>query len=156
MEFRPVRLNLKEKVADILNVLRGNAVQKEICLINNIPENIFVNADPNMLQSVIQNLVSNAIKFTNHKGSISVDAEEKNNIYNISVKDNGVGIDQKDIHKLFRIDVQFTMLGTEREKGTGIGLNLCKELIEKHGGKIWVESELGKGTTFIFTLPKDI
>jgi PAS domain S-box-containing protein len=156
MEFRPARLNLKEKVGDILNVLKGNAVQKEICLINNIQDNIFVNADPNMLQSVIQNLVSNAIKFTNHKGNISVDADEKNNFYNISVKDNGVGIDPKDIHKLFRIDVQFTMLGTEREKGTGIGLNLCKELVEKHGGKIWVESELGKGTTFIFTLPKDI
>jgi len=156
MEFRPIRINLTEKVCDIINILNGNAVQKEICLINNVANDIFVNADQNMLQSIIQNLVSNAIKFTNHKGKIVIEAIEKDNFYHISVKDTGIGIHPKDVHKLFRIDIQFTMLGTEKEKGTGLGLNLCKELVEKHGGKIWAESEPGKGTTFIFTLPEDI
>ena len=108
-----------------------------------------------MIQSIIQNLVSNAIKFTECKGKIIIKAVKKDDFIEISVKDDGIGIDAKDIYKLFRIDVQFTKLGTAKERGTGLGLNLCKELVEKHGGKIWAESEVGKGTTFTFTIPRD-
>ena len=156
MEYQPVKINLNEKVVDIINVLIGNAASKKISLVNNVGNNIFIKADQNMIQSVIQNLVSNAIKFTECKGKITVNAVEKDGMVEISVADNGVGIDPKDLYKLFRIDVQFSKLGTAREKGTGLGLNLCKELVEKHGGQIWANSVLGKGTTFTFTIPKDV
>ena len=156
MEYQPLKINLNEKVNDILNILNGNAIKKEISLVNEVNSDILVKADQNMIQSIIQNLVSNAIKFTDCKGKIVVSAVKKDSMVEISVKDNGVGIDPKDLYKLFRIDVQFTKLGTAREKGTGLGLNLCKELVEKHGGRIWADSKLGKGTTFTFTLPLDI
>ena len=155
LEYQPVKINLNEKVNDVFNILIGNAVKKEISLINNVVKNTYIKADQNMIQSIIQNLVSNAIKFTECKGKIIIKAVKKDDFIEISVKDDGIGIDAKDIYKLFRIDVQFTKLGTAKERGTGLGLNLCKELVEKHGGKIWAESEVGKGTTFTFTIPRD-
>ena len=102
----------------------------------------------------MRNLISNAIKFTRPAGQIVISAELKNAELIIAIRDNGVGIKKENIGKLFRIDVNHSALGTQNEKGTGLGLILCKEFIEKHGGKIWVESEVGKGSQFYFSIPK--
>jgi signal transduction histidine kinase len=107
-----------------------------------------------MLQSIIQNLISNAIKFTYSEGKVTVSANERNNFVEVSVTDTGIGIAKDDIEKIFSIDVQYTSLGTADEKGTGLGLIICKELVEKNGGKIWIESELDKGSIFVVTFPK--
>ena len=120
-------------------------------------------ADFNMINTVLRNLIVNSVKFSYENGKIFIDIMEKENLDEsssksnyiiISVKDNGVGINEKDIDKLFRIDINHTTLGTSKEKGTGLGLILCKEFIEKHNGKIWVESKPNEGTTFYFTLLK--
>jgi len=121
--------------------------------LNSIPRNLIVSADENMLSNIIRNLVSNAIKFTPKEGFIKVSAEVHDGYVHISVTDNGVGIKPEAIGKLFKIETSFTTRGTENEKGTGLGLLLCKEFIEKHRGKINVESEPGKGSKFIFMLP---
>jgi signal transduction histidine kinase len=106
-----------------------------------------------MINSVLQNLISNAIKFTERGGSITVSSRAYDNTVEISVTDTGVGISPEDADKLFRIDQHHSSEGTEEEQGTGLGLVLCKEMIEKHDGRIWVESVLGEGSTFRFTLP---
>jgi len=111
-------------------------------------------ADYNMINTVLRNLISNALKFTPSIGLIKVSARQDESHVEFAVSDTGTGISQEDLSKLFRIDIQYTQVGTAGERGTGLGLNLCKDLIEKNGGKIWVESEIGKGTTFRFTLPK--
>ena len=102
---------------------------------------------------VLRNLIANAIKFTFQNGEILVKAEQNTNDILISVKDSGVGMSKKQIEKLFKIDSSQTTLGTNNEKGTGLGLILCREFVEIQGGKIWVESDQGKGSTFYFTIP---
>jgi signal transduction histidine kinase len=106
-----------------------------------------------MIDAVIRNLVSNAIKFTGAGGTVEISSQSTNNLVEIAVSDTGAGISEENMEKLFRIDVKHISIGTAGEKGSGLGLLLCKELIEKNGGKIKVESEEGKGTTFRFTLP---
>ncbi len=106
-----------------------------------------------MFNTIMRNLISNAIKFTNIGGEIVVSAKQKQDDLIISVSDNGVGIKKAEIEKLFRIDKSHSTLGTQKEKGTGLGLILCKEFIEKHGGEIWAESEEGKGSEFKFSMP---
>jgi signal transduction histidine kinase len=115
---------------------------------------MYVKADYNMVSSVVQNLVSNAIKFSNPDGYIRISGESDDDYIYIKVEDSGIGMNNKDLLKLFRIDTHHTTLGTANEKGSGLGLVLCKELIEQNGGVISVNSELGKGTTFIFSLPR--
>jgi signal transduction histidine kinase len=110
-------------------------------------------ADKNMLDTVLRNLISNALKFTHEGGKIKVLAEKNPAATVISIVDNGVGIDAKDVSKIFNKLQLFTSIGTNEEKGTGFGLKLCQEFVEKHGGKIWVESEVGVGSTFHFSLP---
>jgi signal transduction histidine kinase len=106
-----------------------------------------------MVETILRNLVTNAIKFTPKGGRIDVTAIEKDGFLYISVKDSGVGMTKEALGNLFRIETSFTTRGTENEKGTGLGLILCKEFAEKQGGQIGVESEPGKGSTFWFTLP---
>ena len=106
-----------------------------------------------MISTVFRNLISNAIKFSNPEGKITISAEKMTNEFRISVSDNGIGIEKNTIEKLFRIDQNNSTKGTQNELGTGLGLILCKEFIEQHGGKIWVESEVGKGSKFSFTIP---
>jgi signal transduction histidine kinase len=106
-----------------------------------------------MLKTIVLNLVSNAIKFTNRGGAIKINAEQNSENVTISVSDNGVGIKTEDMVKMFDISQVLTTKGTAKETGTGLGLLICKEFVEKHGGKIWVESEVGKGSDFKFTLP---
>lgn len=147
-------ITLYDSIRFVFSLQKHAAIQKEIELVNNSDSSIKVQADQNMLQSTLNNLISNAIKFTREKGKIEIDAKETETEVIISVKDNGVGIDPEDIPKLFRLDIKFTTPGTSREIGTGLGLILCKELVEKQGGRIWVESQLNMGTTFYFTLQK--
>jgi len=107
-----------------------------------------------MLNTVLRNLVSNAIKFTPKGGEVKVEARVEGDDVKISVCDTGIGIKPETIGKLFKIETSFTTRGTENEKGTGLGLLLCREFIEKHGGKIWVESEQEQGSIFSFVIPK--
>ncbi|HOQ49463.1 MAG TPA: HAMP domain-containing sensor histidine kinase, partial [Candidatus Kapabacteria bacterium] len=118
-----------------------------------VSEELVVNCDVNMITTVVRNLITNAIKFTPENGEITVFAEKTENEVIVAVRDTGIGISDEDKQILFRIDVHHTTIGTSQEKGTGLGLILCKEFVEKHGGKIWVESEIGKGSTFKFTIP---
>ena len=114
---------------------------------------INVLADLDMIKTIIRNLISNAIKFTNRNGAIDISAEINPINLKIIVSDNGVGIRPEIMNKLFDLSQKITSIGTANEKGTGLGLLLCKEFVKMHGGEIWVESEVGKGSNFIFTLP---
>ena len=107
-----------------------------------------------MINTVIRNLLSNALKFTPENGTIEVNCEENEEYLHINVKDSGLGINKEDQKKLFKVDVHHTTLGTSNEKGSGLGLILCKEFVEKNEGTISVESEPNKGTTIEFTLKK--
>jgi PAS domain S-box-containing protein len=154
MIYSPEKTNLYETVESNFQMFKPKSISKNIRLANNVSQNVFVLADVYMLQSIIQNLISNAIKFTNSGGKVSVSAEEDGGQVIISIIDTGIGISQSDIEKIFRIDTQHTTLGTDDEKGTGLGLIICKELVEKNGGKIWIESEIDNGTKFFLTLPR--
>lgn len=133
-------------------MLTNQAERKNIQILSTITGEAIVNGDRNMINTILRNLLANAIKFTPQFGKIFVSLAKNDEFYEVSIKDNGIGIAEENIHKLFRIDSKFTTLGTEKERGTGLGLILCKEFVEKHGGKIWTKSELGKGSTFIFSL----
>jgi signal transduction histidine kinase len=153
IEFIPENLKLYPIVEETLLVLNSSALLKNIKLISSLPDDIVAYADRIMLSTILRNLISNAIKFTNLGGKIDISAVSQQDHVEISVADNGVGISEENQKKLFGADVNFTMNGTENESGTGLGLMLCKEFVEKHGGRIWVESKLGKGSDFKFTLP---
>jgi signal transduction histidine kinase len=129
------------------------AVKKNITFHQNVNEKINVFIDENMIGTVMRNLLSNAIKFTRVNGTIEINVKQNNAFAEISIIDNGIGISKKTINDLFRIDKKVSSLGTGNEQGTGLGLILCKEFAEKHGGKIWVESEEGSGSKFSFTIP---
>ncbi|MGE5680330.1 MAG: ATP-binding protein [Bacillota bacterium] len=153
LQCQPIRLDINDVVNDVISVLTGNAIRKNITLRNEMKPFSYAYADQNMIYSTIQNLVANAIKFTGNGGEVKILSEEINDSLKVTVADTGIGIKSSDMDKLFRIDVQHSTMGTAKEKGTGLGLILCKELIEKQGGTINVESEEGKGTSFSFTLP---
>jgi signal transduction histidine kinase len=135
-------------------MIQERAKKKGIEITTDIPDDTVVFADSNMLQAIIRNLVSNAIKYTNKGGriSLSVNATNDKNI-GIAIQDTGIGMSNEMVDKLFRIDTNANRKGTDGEPSTGLGLLLCKEFVEKHGGKIWVDSEEGIGSTFYFTLP---
>ena len=156
--YKPEKLNLFSETKEANELLTQNFEKKSIKLINKIPVNIFVNADKDMLSTIIRNLLSNAIKYTHKSGEITIKAislpdEKQNQFIGISVNDTGVGIPKDTQHSLFDITDNTSTRGTENEKGTGLGLILCKEFVEKHSGKIWVESEVGEGSAFIFSMP---
>ncbi|MHB8929849.1 MAG: sensor histidine kinase [Melioribacteraceae bacterium] len=148
-------LQLKKIVDNSIDVLIAQAKNKNIELDTEINEVTTVMADTNMLDTILRNLISNAIKFTNNGGTVKVSADDTGEMVLVKVSDNGIGLSKVDLEKLFRIDVKNSDIGDSREKGTGLGLILCKEFAEKHNGKIWAESEVGKGSTFSFTLPKN-
>ncbi len=153
MEHQPETIDLAEIAEDNVALFAPKAEHKQITLRSAIPENTLAYADYSMVDTVLRNLISNALKFTPAEGRIDVSASVRAPYIEVAVSDIGRGIPFEDISKLFRIDVQYTNPGTAGEKGTGLGLILCQELVERNGGKIWVESEIGKGTTFTFTLP---
>jgi signal transduction histidine kinase len=154
INFSPEHYNLKMLVTGTISVLNTNAMAKNIELVTDVPESVKVFVDPNMITTVIRNLVSNAIKFTPQGGKIKVEAFQSNKITTVSVTDTGMGISESDIKKLFDLSNHHSTVGTSNEKGTGLGLILCKDFVERHGGKIWVESQKGKGSIFTFTLPE--
>ena len=151
--FDPQNLSFTDICRDSLEILNQASIAKNIsinCLAAD-QQNVF--ADNEMLKTILRNLISNAIKFTNNSGVININAIQNSENVTISVSDNGVGISSEDLSKLFDISQVLTTKGTAEESGTGLGLLLCKEFVERHGGKIWVESEIGKGSDFKFTLP---
>ena len=154
--FNPINVDLNELFIGESGSFLDMTAKKNIEFRNLLPDNLFVVADRNMIRTIFRNLISNAVKFTPKNGRIEVSALIKDNYVEIAVSDNGVGMTEKTRTSLFRIDANLSTPGTENEKGTGLGLILCKEFVEKHGGKIWVESESGKGSVFKFTLPKNI
>jgi len=154
MEYSFEAFDIKNKIKSVVKLLEVNSLKKGITIHNNIHETNMVFADAISVETILRNLISNSIKFTAETGQIVLDAFEKEDKVIISISDNGIGLSAEDQKKLFQIGVHHTTLGTNREKGTGVGLILCKELVEKNGGKIWVESELGKGSKFSFSIPK--
>jgi signal transduction histidine kinase len=153
IEFKPEKLDLSIVVIDVINILKQQAEAKHIKLITEIKYGTLVRADNNMVNTVLRNLVSNAIKFTKENGRIIISEKKAGEYTEVSVKDNGVGMSEDLKSKLFALGSTVTKKGTAGEKGTGLGLLLCKEFIDKHNCEIWVESEIEKGTTFKFTLP---
>lgn len=148
------KVNINHIVDQCISVNEQSAINKQIRIEKEIVDEIYAIADPNMLKTVIRNLISNAIKFTEPNGFVKVFSNSNNNKINISVKDNGVGMTREETEKLFKLDSHFSKKGTNNEAGTGLGLILCKEFIEFNNGELFVDSTLGKGTDFTFTLNK--
>jgi signal transduction histidine kinase len=151
--FNPEQLKVNELIEEEFLVLKEMANEKNIELKYLNKSQIIVLADRNMIKTVLRNLISNAIKFTHRNGQVEVKASVNSDMVGISVIDNGIGMSEVTKAELFKIDASVSTPGTENEKGTGLGLFLCKEFVEKHGGKIWAESQQGKGSIFIFMLP---
>lgn len=153
IDFNPQKLDLLELVNENFLLLEMTAEKKQIQLQQQIKGRQFIYADKDMIETVLRNLLTNAIKFSNRNSVINVNAVIDRDFTEIEVVDSGIGIDQKTIDTLFRLDATHSSSGTENESGTGLGLILCKEFVEKNKGTIRVESEQGKGSKFIFTLP---
>jgi signal transduction histidine kinase len=153
LNLQATRIDLHKLVDENIQLL-GSVPNKQIKLENRVPLNTIGFADSNTINLVIRNLMTNAIKFTNDGGRVIIAAEDHNNEWLISVEDNGVGMNDDVIKILFDKTAPYTTRGTANEKGTGLGLILCKEFVEKNGGKIFVESEEGMGSKFSFTVPK--
>jgi signal transduction histidine kinase/ligand-binding sensor domain-containing protein len=151
--FKPGNITLANIIEENLNLLEGELVRKNISIKSTVEADIKVLADENMVNTIFRNLISNAIKFTYKNGRINISAQKHAQFIEVSVKDSGIGISEKTKNLLFRIDTNVSTKGTSNETGTGLGLILCHEFVEKHGGRIWVESEEGKGSIFKFTLP---
>ena len=166
MPFTPTVFDIHDEISSVITVLDNNATQKDIKLINEVEPHIMVEADRNMIHSIIQNLVTNSIKFSNSNGRVVIrgrvplnykkvknSTEPGDRLWlEISVSDNGIGIPEEILPKLFKLNGQYSSAGTANEPGTGLGLVLCHEMVEKNGGRIWAESIPGQGTTFIFTI----
>jgi len=152
-EFNPEDVEIEQIIANILDVNSASSIAKNIEITYEIsaPGKLF--ADRNMLITILGNLVTNAIKYTNKNGKVRIEVIYVDDHVKISVIDNGVGIEPKMINKLFRINEKTSTKGTEKENGTGLGLILCKEFVEKHNGNIGVESQLAKGSNFWIMLP---
>jgi len=153
MVFSPKNIKLKKLTCDILLLLNNNARQKNIILENEIAEDTIIEADEDMLKTILRNLLTNAIKFTNSGGIVKIFSLKTENGLQVTVKDNGTGISSTNISKLFKTGSNFNKYGTANEKGSGLGLVLCKEFVERHNGKILVESKEGEGSAFSFLIP---
>jgi len=154
VDFKPETLNLYLLLGETTGLLEQASKNKNINIENKIPVDINVYADKNMLSTILRNLISNAIKFTHKNGTIEIGYQAgKKHTQEIYVKDTGLGVPKENLNSIFEISENISTKGTEGEIGTGLGLILCKEFVEKHGGTIWVETEIGKGSKFIFTIP---
>jgi PAS domain S-box-containing protein len=154
MVFNPVRLNLNNEIETVVNNISETAIRKGVNIESHISPGIFVVADSHMFDTIIRNLISNAIKFTPSGGKIELSAKKaEGSFFEIEVRDTGIGMSPELKRKLFLLNEKTGRPGTEGEPSSGLGLHLCKEFIEKHGGIINVESEIGKGTRFVFTIP---
>ncbi len=154
IKLEPERLHSQTLVFNCISSLTGNAVRKNIDIKISVKDSLYIRADERLLTLVITNLLSNAIKFSNEGQTVEIFADIFNDKFiEFVVKDEGIGISEKNKMKLFKIEKMYTTEGTKGERGTGLGLSLVKEVIEKHGGEIWFYSEQGKGSEFHFTIP---
>jgi two-component system, sensor histidine kinase and response regulator len=156
MNFHPVRINMNKLAKEVIQGYSFAALQKRITIRITIPAKLIITADNQMVKTIMRNLISNAIKFTPKDGIITLSATETRQFIRVSVKDNGIGISAKDRKNLFNPDKLHSTPGTNNETGVGLGLLLCKEFVELHGGKIWIEKQGSTGSEFKFTLPKAI
>ncbi|MGE5498908.1 MAG: PAS domain S-box protein [Syntrophothermus sp.] len=153
IEFDPVEVDLNEIAGNIISLFASAAAGKSITIMNNINAGTRVSADKNMTSAIIRNLISNAIKFTGTGGKITLSSEPAGGFIRVAVSDTGTGMSEMTMKKIFRTDTIFTSKGTQQEEGSGFGLVLCREMVDKNGGSMTVESAPGKGSTFYFTLP---
>lgn len=153
ISFKPVKVDTQKLVEEFFRYFKPNCDTKDIVLKSNIISPQYVYADLNMLNTILRNLIHNAIKFTARKGEILVSIEKRKNETLFTVTDNGIGMEKDFIKSLFDQKIHVRNQGTEKEQGTGLGLIICKEFIEHHGGKIWLDSVLNKGTSFYFSIP---
>ena len=153
MDFNPERIEIGFLIGEVFELSNIAAIQKSIQFTTVQSEPLMVNIDKEMISSVLRNLISNAIKFTHPGGKIELKVEKTEKDLLVTVSDNGIGIEKKELAKLFRIDESYSLPGTHNEKGTGLGLVLCKEFIDKHKGTIWAESETDLGSRFCFKIP---
>jgi signal transduction histidine kinase len=154
LNLQASKINIHSIVDENIQLL-GSVQSKDIKLTNDVPEDTIGYADSNTINLVIRNLMTNAIKFTNDGGEVLIKAKDSGKEWIVQVSDNGVGMAEDVLKMLFDKTAPYTTRGTANEKGTGLGLILCKEFVEKNGGRIWVESLEEKGSTFYFTLPKN-
>jgi len=155
IKFEPEKVRINTIIEDSINSMQGAAFQKKIKLHSLLDEKLYVFVDRNLILQVFNNLISNAIKFTNSGGKITISAapSKRTRFYEFCVQDTGIGISNENLDNLFKVDTKYTSEGTAGERGSGLGLSLVKEIIEKHGGNIWVNSKEGEGSEFTFTLP---
>ncbi len=153
IELKPERIDLFILVEENISLLNGIANNKDIKLVNEVNKDTVAFADKNMINTVIRNLLTNALKYTSKRGTVKVSSETDDDRTVIKVTDTGVGIQEENLEKLFRIDVNYSTRGTEDEAGTGLGLILCKEFIQRNKGEIGVRSTFGIGSEFFFSLP---
>ncbi len=153
LHFEPSEFNICDLIQEVIDLFQVTATQKQITITVSKKDQIKYFADKNMIYTVLRNLISNAIKFTNSGGEILIKTIQDKDANIICVSDSGVGISQENIKKLFKLKETHSTKGTNDEKGSGLGLILCKDFIEKHEGKIWVESKEGKGSSFYFSIP---
>ncbi|HEY6915176.1 MAG TPA: PAS domain S-box protein [Paludibacter sp.] len=153
MNFNPERIDLISLIHQVTEISNDIALQKSISILTHLPDHVIAFADKDMLNAIFRNLISNAIKFTHPGGEIIISVEQEDEDWKVTIADNGVGIKKEALDNLFRIDTSYKTTGTKNEIGTGLGLILCKEFIDKHGAKIWVESKVGVGSRFYFTIP---
>ncbi len=153
IKFNPVRINLKSVVDDHISDFHLSSSNKNITIISEIEQDLIILADENMINTIMRNLLSNAVKFTHRYGQIVISATVKPNEIVISVKDSGIGLSSESLDKIFSIDSKHSKPGTDKEQGTGLGLKLCQEFVQKQGGEIWVNSEENKGSIFSFSIP---
>lgn len=146
-------LNLNEEITDAIAAYLPNAKSKNISCEINVDKELIVFADKMAIKTIIGNIFNNAVKFTPKNGNIIIEGIQKEHNIEVSISDSGVGITPENLEKLFNFEESGSTLGTEKEKGTGLGLTICKDLIEKQNGKIWAESKVGNGTSFYFSLP---
>lgn len=152
VELKTIFLN--EVVQESIRHFELIGESKNVTMINNISESKVI-ADPNMIQTIVRNLISNAMKFSHPGGQIVLSSEKKDGMVQVVVSDSGIGISKEQIEKIFELDNLKSGVGTAGEKGTGIGMTLCREMIEKNGGNIWVDSVIGEGTQVYFNLPTE-
>jgi signal transduction histidine kinase len=152
-DFNPENLSVKATAQENIAILTDTAQNKGINIVEYISEELFVTADKQMLDTVFRNFISNAIKFSWKGGHVKISAEKVNDKIQISVTDTGMGMSKNLVDDLFKLDKRTNRTGTEGEPSTGLGLLLCKEIVEKHCGKIIVTSEKDKGTEFVFSMP---
>jgi two-component system, sensor histidine kinase and response regulator len=153
MNFNPEHFDANDLILDINGLLNASVIQKSITFSMDLPPNAILYADKAMISTILRNLISNAIKFSNIGGKIQLTLEQNPNELVFSVTDDGIGMKKETLQKLFRIDESISTVGTQNERGTGLGLILCKEFVNHHQGKIWIESNVGNGTTISFLIP---